>query len=152
MDSLVIFLGVVSSILAAILIYIFKSSFRVVISSLFGHVYPNISGTYKLEHLQQSADEDIETIVTIKQFTNRVRGSIVEFDNGKIASNDKLNGAVSPTRVVKLQFESISPEHHEHGAMLLKLSPDGTRLTGHKIFLCAVCENTGEEKVDLFKC
>jgi hypothetical protein len=143
MDIAAIVLGITTSILAAILIYVFQSTIKVFVSSLFGFFYPNVTGSYRLKFLEQNDDEGVDTLVEIKQFANRITGTIKLYKKGKLVSDDILKGLITPTRVVKLQYESVSPEHHEHGAMLLKLSPDAKKLSGHVIFLCDSCENTG---------
>ncbi len=152
MDTVTIALGVSTSLLATFVVYVFRSSVNAAISAIFGRVYPNVSGTYKVHFLEQSANRNLDTLIELKQFTNRVSGSITQSKGGKIVARDKLKGVITPTRVVKFQYESVSAEHHDHGAALLKLSPDSKKLVGHIVFLCDSCENSGEERIELRKC
>lgn len=152
MDTTTIILGITTSLLATIIVVIFRASIKVIISNLFGHVYPDVSGSYKLKFLEQNADEDLDTSIDITQFANRISGIVKQYKKGKLVSNDALKGVVTPTRVVKFQYESVSADHHEHGAMILKLSSDSRKMTGHVIFICETCENTGDDKVVLEKC
>lgn len=144
-----IVIGVITSLIAALIIYLSRSFIIDLAAWLFSQTYPNISGRYRLHALEQNADSEDEVIVDIKQIAHRISGKIIQYNRGVEKITDLIVGSVSPSRIVKFYYESPDRSHHSHGAALLRILPNGKNLKGHMVFICDCCEESGEEKIVL---
>ena len=177
-------LGVVSSLVATFLIFIFRHQVGYLINILFFKVYPNLSGEYNVyvydyasddelefedgeeegvlvppthpmsnssnsDLLQYLKETDVEPFMkaTIKQFAYKLEGSITSIEKGQIIDNEKFKGRVTPSRVVLLNTETITPEHHNFGTYLLRLTPNNKVMKGSRNYLCTECGDVGNSFV-----
>ena len=68
MEYNLMLIGVISSIAAAMIIYLARTKLRILVNFLFSGVYPRIEGKYKLESDETlSAEPDQETFLELKQ-------------------------------------------------------------------------------------
>lgn len=190
-------LGVLSSVVATILIYIFRFNIGILINWIFRRYFAEVSGdyivhSYSYEFFEGYSFEDEETgqlLVTlddpknegedqtlllpnrgdfpglinlnnlhkgtdtwyskasIKQFANRISGTIITWDEGKETQRMTFNGKISPSRIVTLSSEEITDRHHNFGTMLLKISSRGDYLHGRWNALCADCQEIGSSDI-----
>ncbi|MFZ5551617.1 MAG: hypothetical protein ACOZCO_00770 [Bacteroidota bacterium] len=180
-------LGVLSSLVATLLIYLFRYQLGYIINLIFFKVYPNISGEYKVYIYEwnndsieennenniesdypndeqfvlpttQSSNEDIlnylrktdcEPFVkaTINQFAYKIRGEITTVNKGQVIDIEKFKGRITPSRVVLLNTETVTPDHHNFGTYLLRLTPANNVIKGAKNYLCIECGDVGTSYV-----
>jgi hypothetical protein len=144
-------LGILSSLLAMVLAYVFRNSIIFFFTNIIIRVFPNISGEYDLLYEKGSPNYGLKTIINIKQITNILNGSLKEYDDDKLNINAKISGSITASRIIKLNFESFDKEHHNHGTLLMKLSPNSKSMIGMMSFICDTCEKIWAEKIELKK-
>lgn len=177
-------LGVVSSLVATFIIFIFRHQVGYLINILFFKVYPNLSGEYnvyvyniesdnEIDYEDEDEEIDLEQPVpsisnssnsnllqylketdaepfmkaTVKQFAYKLEGSITTIEKGQIIDNEKFKGRVTPSRVVLLNTETVTPEHHNFGTYLLRLTPNNKVMKGSRNYLCTECGDVGNSYV-----
>ncbi|HYF81861.1 MAG TPA: hypothetical protein VEB00_02375 [Clostridia bacterium] len=144
-------LGVMSSIVAAIIIYIFKSQLQNLANLVLFRVYPNISGKWQVIYNNEVSPEDKE-FMELTQFGSRVKGACRTYNDEKLISEDKVVGKITPSGIFQFEWESRSQEHHQYGSALLRVSNYKNKMTGFFITICCVCEaNPASAELELIR-
>ncbi len=139
--------GVISSILAAGLVYLFKAQVSGLINFIFLKVFPSVKGKWTLDLVQCTGKEHMRDILTLSQFANRVTGVCQTYDGDKLVCEDKITGKVTPSRAFIFTFETVTQGHHNYGSALVKINADSTALQGHMTTLCFKCQDTTSKAI-----
>lgn len=175
--------GVASSLVASIIIYLFRFRIGFILNFLFSYVYPNVSGIYTIyeyaiikERSNDSSNNDQELSgdikkniikknnnlkadapkkiileelkknpqayyikLKIRQFTNRLEGKLSIIKGGDVIESEKVNGKITPSRIMVLTAESIDKSCHNFGTYLFKLENDQRIIAGTRSRLCIEC-------------
>src|SRR5690606_40608 len=110
------------------------------------HPLSNASNTDLIQYLKDT-DEEPFMKATIKQFAYKLEGNITSIVKGQIVDSEKFKGRVTPSRVVLLNTETITPEHHNFGTYLLRLTPNNKIMKGSRNYLCTECGDVGNSYV-----
>lgn len=175
-------IGVISSLTATVLIYLFRYQLGFLINFLFAKVYPNVSGEYRIyqydysspnedeyipedhEDTDDSQEDEKQTLSTdasdhqlldwlkelekdnediykieLSQFANRVKGEVFSIVKGKRKILEKVQGRITPSRVLMLNSETEDEDHHNFGTYLLTIKNDTRILKGTNSALCISC-------------
>jgi len=158
-------LGVLSSIVAVVVIYIIKSYFYDIIDLVFFKVYPNIKGTWKIIHLNNNNSEgmcrdstnttnydDMKDIMTIKQIGSHVSAINKTYQGDKLLFEDKIKGSVTPSRLFMFTYECKTVEHHNIGSAFVRISNMKNEMHGYLTTICGECEHEpASGKIKLIK-
>jgi len=179
-------LGILSSIVAVIILFFLRYNFGFIISFIFYKLYPNISGEYnyyaynrrralsekekntegsdhlytkpgeKLSHQEllewlKDKDKKPHIIIKLKQFAYKISGEVYCIQEDKIKHLEKINGKITPSRVLVLNSETIDGEHHNFGTYLLNLTNDLSIIRGTRSGLCVQCGDATSDYVLLEK-
>ena len=151
MDTSTFIFGVVSSLIASLLIYVFKNQLSNFLNVIFLKVYPKINGRFEILLPKENNAENQKIILFLNQFGGKVWGRIETYSDDKKVSIDKVVGKVTPSRILIFEYESSPDEHHDFGTGLFHISSDNKKMSGYMSFLCANCQNTGSMKVVIKK-
>ncbi len=103
------------------------------------------------ELIQQLKQDDYHTILKVKQVANKVSGEINTIIKGSVRRVQKVNGKITPSRIVIINTEDKSEGHHNFGTYLLKLNSTTDIMKGFETYLCSECEDTAYANVILNK-
>ena len=188
MPNLISFvLGIASSIVATIIIYLFRFNFGFIVNLFFFKIYPDISGDYncysydvtaiskseakncnpKDSLIKKSGDQKpanqellkwlkskkgkVHAIMRIKQFANMIKGEVFLIEGNKVKDFEKINGKITPNRVLVLNSEIKDEKHHNFGTYLLNLTNDLSIIKGTRSGLCMECGDATSDYVVLEK-
>ena len=140
-------IGVLSSMVAAGLLYFGRFQLGFLLNAVFRNYFPNVSGKYLLtddaeKRGARSPDPHQKAYVTLEQTANLIRGRSEVYSGDELTAKIYIQGDVSPSRIIRFKYESESKDHHHFGVGLFKISHDGKTLRGHSTVLCASCEDT----------
>lgn len=173
-------LGVLSSILASILIYVLRYQFAFLVNMIFFMIYPKVSGKYnvytfdkkkKTRKKQKAEKEDFlrsdagdEALLKflkkgeknydkmqIRQFAFSVTGEISTTKKGEVVNVEKFKGKVTPNGVLILNTELDDDGHHSYGTYLFTLNHNFNIIRGIRSFLCIGCGNADYKYILLEK-
>ena len=145
-------IGVISSILAAMIIYLARTQLRILVNFILSGVYPRIEGRYKLEFDETlMAEPTEETFFELQQLGPIIRGIGKTYKDNKITSEDIVRGKITATRVLIFNFETITEAHHNIGAGLFRLSATGSEMSGYLSYICVQCQGAGAMEAKLIK-
>lgn len=171
-------IGIIGGIVTSILIYSFRFYLSFIINTIFFRIYLNVSGEYKVlefdfdnfddgsddeddvpmldDHnamvkwLKEGEEEPFYT-VKLKQFAHRLYGEMTVIEEGRVTEVYKISGSITPTRVITLNTECKTKDHHNYGTFLLKVTQNSNIFRGGYDFLCIHCGNVGSTYVFLDK-
>lgn len=186
-------IGVISSLTATVLMYLFRYQIGFLVNFLFSKVYPNVNGEYRIYQYEFSSsnedehlpEEDIDDELTenenqtlsnnasdrellewlkdlenendeiykieLRQFANSVKGEVFSITNGKRKTLEKVQGRITPSRVLMLNSETKDKDHHNFGTYLLTIKNDTRILKGAKSGLCISCGDATSDYIILEK-
>ncbi len=99
-----------------------------------------VSDRELLEWLKKHEQNNPEIIkLRLKQFANRVKGDVILSTNGKITELEKVQGRITPSRILILNSETKDEHHHNFGTYLLTIKNDARIMKGTKSGLCISC-------------
>lgn len=159
------FWSVLSSVVAALIIFFFRSYFIFLVNILFFKSYPEVNGKYycytyglkessalldlfndkfpsddSLLKLLESYDHGNKHIfISIKQFVNLVFGEVYFEEDGKKKIIEKITGKVRFDKTLILQ--SKSREKKDINVYLLNLATGNNLIKGARISLCGDCQD-----------
>ena len=145
-------LGVVSSVLAAIICYCSRFLIGPLVNLVFFRMFPNVSGKYRVDgdHSRDAFPNQRE-VVTLKQFANRLSGTSETFSGEILKAKFAVHGRITQTRILILWFDSVTPGHHNYGTAVLHLTTDGTSAKGEQLSLCVTCEDVTSTRIKLVR-
>ena len=149
-------IGVLSSIVAALFIYLARNQIGSVLDFVFRRYFPNISGKYLWIQVHgNDGGQDLypnqKIYLYFKQLANSVQGHCEVYSGEELKRKYFVKGSISPTRILRITFECQTTEHHDFGVGLFKLDTEGKNLLGRTIVLCATCQSTTTTHVTLKK-
>jgi hypothetical protein len=134
-------LGVVSSLVASLLVVVFKNQLSNLLNVIFLKVYPKIGGRFEILLPEINNAEKQRHILILNQFGGKIWGRIETYSDNKKVSVDKVAGKVTPSRIFIFEFESPPADHHDFGTGLFHISSDNKKMSGYLSSLCANCQN-----------
>lgn len=145
-------IGVMASVVTAILIALFKNQLSTLLSALFAKLYPTVRGRYRINWIDMGKSRKEKDLIEFHQFGRIVWGVLENHVGDQIVAKQKVRGHVSPARILTFTYESSTPEHHHYGSGLLKMSPGSKyKIAGYVTFICKTCEATASQRVVLEK-
>lgn len=145
-------LGVLSSIVAAFILYLFRSNIFIILNVFFSKLYPNVNGSWRVYLPKEvQGNENQREILQLKQFGSKINGKLHVIVDDEINGELNVFGKISASRILTLGFESPSADHNIHGAYLLKLSTNAQEMTGQFTTICNCCEDSFATHVNLSK-
>ncbi|MHB8105778.1 MAG: hypothetical protein ACYDG5_09650 [Dehalococcoidales bacterium] len=150
------FIGVLSSIVAAFIIYLVRYQIGSLLNFIFFKYFPNVSGKYLWINIRVPGDAldaypNEKTYLYFKQTANNIKGYGEVFTGEKLLDRYSIRGKISTTRVLRFTCECSTTDHHDIGAGVFKLDAEGKYFKGIYIALCVKCENTTSCHVKLQK-
>ena len=134
------FLGVASSVTAALVVFFFKAQVGNLVNVLFFKVYPKVSGVYTIK-FKERVPKNQRDVLRLSQFGAKIWGTNETYEGDKLVAEDKIAGRVTASRFLLFDFESKTESHHNMGSGLFRMSSDSSKLTGYISGLCATCQN-----------
>ena len=148
--------GVMSSLSAALILYFGRFQLVAALNFIFRRHFPNIAGKYlwTLHHGKNGGEDAYprqKIYLYLRQTANQVTGHCEVFSGEELKRKYSVDGTISPTRVLRINFESETTEHHDLGVGLSKLDSDSRTLKGYTSMLCVRCESTSSTPTSLQK-
>ena len=99
-------LGVVSSLVASLIVIIFKNQLSNLLNVVFLKVYPQIGGRFEILLPETNNTDKQRHVLILNQFGGKIWGRIETYSDYKKVSVDKVTGKVTPSRIFIFEFES----------------------------------------------
>lgn len=151
-------IGVISSITATVIVFFGRYQIGFVLNLIFHRYFPNVSGRYlwKFDRTKKGgggsdAYPKQKIYLHLQQVVGSLKGYADVFSGDDLKRTYVVKGSISPTRVLRITFESKTTDHHDFGVGLFKLDSDGKNFHGHTTVLCTICQDTTSSVVDLMK-
>jgi hypothetical protein len=146
-------IGVLSSLVAVVLAWIFANFIFPEIKRRLFSDCPYIAGYYELVKMdyEDSKKEDEKAShkrMLIRQVGSKVWGYLYDESH---QSKSRLKGQITGSRILDFTYEPENKNIHDYGTGMLKLSYDGNKLTGYVSFLCNHCEKITSSPVEMRK-
>ena len=148
--------GILSSITGAVLLYLVRFQIGFALNFVFRRYFPNVTGKYLWTSTGSKKDRrdaypNQKIYLYLKQIANLVKGHSEVFSGDELKRTYSVKGSVSPTRVLRITFESETTAHHDYGVGLFKLDSENKSLQGYTSVLCVICQDTTSFRSSLKK-
>lgn len=146
-------LGVVASVLAAIITYSTREFWVRFWHIAFSRFYPTVSGVYEVElgdkeHQKPWFPDERQTL-ELHQYGKSVVGKFKIFEGKHLRVTYSVRGFLTPNKIGVLNYECTDRNLKGAGAFVLSIKGVGKRIAGRTTYVCDLCDNIHEYPFEL---